>query len=182
MSNALMAQTLGFVDEAIASEELITNNNSLMKIVRTMGTFSRQVSISSSIALTGGSIADVFTIVGGYIIVEGIIGRLTTACSANACTMAWGIDPTVGAADIPIGTAVEMNAATLGSFISAEGDGSALVIDANDTSPGSLCAVPFMAPAGGIDIDMQNSNLTTGVMDLVLIWRACSPAAYVTVA
>jgi len=152
-------------------------------MIRTMATFSRQVSLKTGLDLTGGSIADVFTIVGGYIIVEGIIGRLTAACSANACTLAITSDPTVGASDTPIGTAVEMNAATLGSAIYVTGASADAAIKAaeNATVP-LLCVTPFLLPPGGLDVDLSTSDLTTGTMDLMMIWRACSPEAYVTVA
>jgi hypothetical protein len=182
MSNQMTSRTLGFLEESIASEELITNNNSLMKIVKTMGTFSRQVSISSSLSLIGGSIADVMTITGGYIIIEAIFGVVVTVCSANACTLALGIDPTVGASDIPIGTAIEMNAAALGDTVWVEADASACVLMDQATNPALYPFYSFLCPAGGLDMDMSNSNLTTGAIDLIVVWRACSPEAYVTVA
>jgi hypothetical protein len=182
MSNALMGKTIGFIDEAIASEELITNNNSLMKMVRTMATFSQQVSISSSLSLIGGSIADVMTITGGYIIIDALFGVVVTVCSNNACTVAFGIDPTVGAADIPISSGVDVDSAAVGDTLWVDGDATASVLMDQATNPALFPAYSFLCPVGGLDMDLANSNLTTGAIDLILVWRACSPEAYVTVA
>ena len=183
MSNALMGQTIGFIDEAIASEELITNNNSLMKLVRTMGAFSRQVSISPALSLVNSTaLPDVMTVVGGYILVEGIFGVVVTACSANASTFALAHDPTVGAADIVLNSAIEMNAAALGDTIWIDGDATAATLADQATNPALAAPSPFLLPAGGLDITMSAADLTTGAIDLIMIWRACSPGAYVTVA
>lgn len=183
MSNQMMARTLGFLEESIASEELITNNNSLMKIIKTMGTFSRQVSMKSAFSLVNITASpDVMTVAGGYILVEAIFGVVVTACSANASTLALAIDPTVGAANIPIGTAIEMNAAALGDTVWVEGDASACILMDQATNPALVAPYPFVFPAGGLDLTMSTADLTTGAIDLIMIWRALSPAAYVTVA
>ena len=182
MSDGHIIRTIGLLEDSRISEAKMNNNNTMMSMVKTMAMSSRQVSISESVALDGGSIADVFTITGGYILIEAFMLFLTEVVSGNACTMAWGIDPTTGAADIPIGTALDINAYAVGDMIWAEGDGTALEKADNATNSARGCITPILGPPGGIDMDMANSDPTTGIADVIMIWTPLSADAYVTVA
>ena len=155
------------------------NNNSLMSMAKTIAQYTPRTCISEGVILTGGSIADVFTVTGGYITIHAFICHVTVVCSANACTMAWSADPTVGAANTPIMAAIEMNACVLGSMVYAVGDASAGVIAANDTTLGLWCVTPIVCPAGGIDMTLSNSNLTTGTINAIMIYSPVTADAYV---
>ena len=183
MSNKSMAQTLGFIDEAISADELITNNNSAMKLLRTLTTFMPRASVSSNLSLVASTaLPDVMTVAGGYILVDAIFGVVVAACSANASTMVIDFDPTVGAADIPIADAIEMNAAALGDTVWVEADATAAILMDQATNVALVPPFPFLLPAGGLDLTMSTADLTTGAIDLIMVWRAVTPGAYVTVA
>jgi hypothetical protein len=182
MSEHYWVRNFGDIDQSIVTEAAFPAKVTMVKVLKTMASFTRQVSIKSSLALDGGSVADVFTIAGGYIMIEGLIGFVTEAVSANACNMLWAFDPTIGASDTPICANVDINAMALGSCFYAEGDATAGVIVANGTDVGSMMTTPIIGPPGGIDMDLANSNPTTGIADVILVWRPLSAGAYVTVA
>ena len=180
MSNAAMVQNIGLLEDAvIADTAKMINNNSLMAMVKTMAQRQLRVSISSSLALDAGSQADVFTITGGYVMIYAMVMFTTEAVSANACNMAWGFDPTTGAADIPIGANVDINAMALGDAVYAEGDATALVIADQATNPALACITPILGPPGGIDVDLANSNPTSGIADFMVQYRPLTADAYI---
>jgi len=179
MSNQMTSRTLGFLEDAVIGDAKMINNNSLMKLTKTIAQYTPRTCVSTGIALTGGSIADVFTVTGGYVSILAFVCHVTTVCSANACTMAWSADPTVGAANTPIMAAIEMNACVLGSMVWTEGDASAGIITANDTTLGRWCLYPIICPAGGIDMTMQSSDLTTGAITAMMIYSPVTADAYV---
>lgn len=180
MGERIFSQTVGLVTDAvIADTTKMINNNSLMAMVKTMAQRQMRVSISSSLALDGGSVADVFTITGGYVMIYSMVMFLTEAVSNNACNMAWGIDATTGAADIPIGANVDIADSSIGSAIYAEGDATALIIADQATSPALACITPIMGPPGGIDVDLANSDPTTGIADFIVQYRPLTADAYI---
>ena len=179
MSNQMLARTLGFLEDSVLTDKAMLNNNSLMAILKTIAQNAPRTSVKTGLVLTGGSIADVFTVTGGYVSILAFVCHVTTVCSANACTMAWSADPTVGAANTPIMAAIEMNACVLGSMVWTEGDASAGIITANDTTLGRWCIYPVICPAGGIDMTMQSSDLTTGIITAMMIYSPVTADAYV---
>lgn len=180
MSNQAMIKAIGQPEDAvIADTTKMINNNSLMAMVKTMAQRQMRVSIKSSLALDGGSVADVFTITTGYVLIYAMVMFITEAVSNNACNMAWGIDATTGAADIPVGANVDIADTSIGSAIYAEGDATALVIADQATKPALACITPIFAPPGGIDVDLANSNPTTGIADFVIQYRPLTADAYI---
>ncbi len=134
-----------------------------------------------AVALTGGSVVDVFTITGGPILIENIWVQITTAVSANACAINFQSDPTVGASntDISEGTAgADLNALALGDVVHLNGDsqdvmkiaavGTDLPVKENQNG-GIFC------PVGGIDMILANSDPTTGI---ATIWMSYLPLDY----
>ena len=173
-----IVRTLGFLEDSVIGDAKMINNNSLMALVKTIAQYNRRTSIKTGLALTGGSVADVFTIT-GYIEILAFVCHVTTVCSANACTMAQSVDTTVGAANTPLMAAIEMNACVLGSIVYTEGDASAGEIAANDTTLGLGCITPVICPAGGVDMTLQNSNLTTGIVTAIMSYSPLTADGFV---
>ena len=181
MSNQMLARTLGFLEDAVIGDAKMINNNSSMALVKTIAQYTPRTSIKTALALTGGSVADVFTVT-GYIEIQAFVVHVTTVCSANACTMAWSADPTVGAANTPIMAAIEMNACVLGSMVHAVAAAGAGVIVANDTTLGIFLPNSIVCPAGGIDMTLSTSDLTTGIATVIVVYRPLTADGFVAAA
>ena len=172
MSSKHLIQVMGRTEDSVLGDGVTYVNTSatLMQLVKTLMQRNMRTVISSSVALDGGSIADVFT-VSGYCMIYGMFMFTTEAVSNNACNMNWSFDPTTGASNIPIGANVDIDSMALGDCVYAEGDATALVIADQATNPALACAVPIFAPPGGIDLTLANSNPTTGIADWVIQYR-----------
>ena len=181
MSSKHLIQVLGRTEDSVIADttDWVNTSNTLMAMLKTQMQRQMRVSISSSVALDGGSVADVFTVTGGYCMIYSMVMFLTEAVSANACTMAWSFDPTTGASDIPIGSALSFNGYAIGDMVWAEGDATALVKADQATNSARACTVPILAPVGGIDMDMQNSDPTTGIADWIIQYRPLTADAYI---
>lgn len=177
--NKLFVQTVGRLEDSVIGDAKMINNNTLMAMVKTMSQFQMRTSISSSLALDGGSVADVFTITGGYVMIYAMVMFLTEAVSNNACNMAWGFDPTTGASDIPIGSNLDIADFAIGDMIYAEGDATALAQADQATNSAFACTTPILGPLGGIDVDLANSDPTTGIADFIVQYRPLTPDAYI---
>ena len=136
---------------------------------------------TATLPLTGGSVADVFTISGGPIEVLGLFMHITTAVSADACTFQWQLDPTVGASNTDLCGTADIVSAALGDVFYILGtSASALQKAANGTSVALSCTARAFLPPGGIDAVLQNSDPGTGIATVYLIYRRMTLLSVVT--
>ena len=124
--------------------------------------------VVTDVNVADGSVEDVLTIAGGPILVTSLSFVLTEAASNNSVTMAFESDPTTGAGDLNIASAVDIDNTAVGGWVYAEGDGSAAVISAIGGNVAQGCTVPCVVPIGGLDIIMGSANLTTGIGNLYI--------------
>jgi hypothetical protein len=139
-----------------------------------------QVAVAT-LSLTGGTVADVFTIAGSPIEVLGLFTHVTTAVSANACTFKWQLDPTSGASSTDLCTAVDIQGLAIGDVYYILGtSASALQIAANGTAVALSCTARAFLLPGGIDAVLQNSDPTSGFATVYLIYRRMTLTGTVT--
>ena len=137
--------------------------------------------LKSSLALDGGSVADVFAVANGPIELLGLISHLTEAVSANACNFKWESDPTVGAGNADICGNVDINAAAIGDQLFITGTSAdAMVKAANGTAVGRMCDNSAVVFPGGIDATLANADPTSGIADVYLTYRPLTSTSTVT--
>ena len=127
--------------------------------------------------LTGGSVANIFTITGGPIEVISLVGEITAAVSAHACAMKLIMDPTAGA-DTDMCVTVDINAFVINSWISLDGTiGNAAVqaIPGTALPLGIGMDIPLILPPGTIDMNLANSTPTTGAITWYLRYKPLAP-------
>lgn len=116
--------------------------------------------------VTGGSVANIFTITGGPIEVVALAGEITTAVSANACNLKMIMDPTAGA-DTDMCAVLDINGFVVNSWIHLDGT---IANAAVQGVPGTALPlgvgmdVPLILPPGTIDMNLANSDPTTGAI------------------
>jgi hypothetical protein len=139
-----------------------------------------QVAVTT-LALDGGTVADVFTIAGGPVECLGLFCHITEAVSAHACTFQWLLDPTIGALSTPLCATADINALALGDVTYILGtSASAMQIAANGTAVALSCTARSFLPAGGIDAVLGNSNPTSGIATVYFIYRRMTLTSVVT--
>jgi len=128
---------------------------------------------TASLVLTGGSVADVFTVSGGPVELLGLFTHITTAVSNNACTFKWQSDPTSGASNTDLSADVASIAqAAIGDVFYITGaSASAQVKAANAAAVALSCATPAFLLPGGVDAVLGNSDPTTGAATVYLWYR-----------
>ena len=123
--------------------------------------------------VTGGSVANIFTITGGPIEVISLIGEVTTAVSAHACAMKLIMDPTAGA-DTDMCATIDINGFVINSWISLDGTIASAAVQA---IPGTALPlgigmdIPLILPPGTIDMNLANNNPTTGAITWYLRYK-----------
>ncbi len=162
------------------------NAVSMAEVLREIYDLSEKSTVNTAVALTGGTVADVFTVAGGPILVLGLWVQITTAVSANACAINFQSDPTAGASntDLCEGTGgADLTGLAIGSIVALNGDSQDIM---------RLCAVgtdlPVMenqnggvfVPIGGIDMILANSDPTTGIADITIMYKPCARGVTVT--
>ena len=137
---------------------------------------------TASLALTGGSVADVFTVSGGPVQLLGLFTHVTTAVSNNACTMKWQSDPTSGASstDLSDNLASIAQAAIGDVFYITGASADAQVKAANGTAVALSCTAPVFLLPGGVDAVLGNSDPTTGAATVYLVYRPLVDGAVVS--
>ena len=139
-----------------------------------------QVAVTT-LALDGGSVADVYTIAGGPIEVLGLWMHITEAVSAHACAFKWQLDPTVGASNTDLCATADIISAALGDVFYILGtSATAMQKAANGTAIALSCTARAFLPPGGIDAVLANSNPTTGIAEVYLAYRRMTLTAVVT--
>ena len=130
---------------------------------------------------TGGTVANIFTISGGPVQIESLIGEFTTAVSANACDMKLIMDPTAGA-DTDMCAVVDIVSAAINSWVYLDGTiASPAVIAVPGTALplGIGTDIPFILPPGTVDMSLANSNPTTGAITWYMRYKPLKPGAKV---
>ena len=141
------------------------------------------VAVTSAKVVTGGTVANIFTITGGPILVTALVGEITTAVSANACNMKLVMDPTNGA-DTDMCAVLDLNALTQYSWIYLDGTIANAAVNA---VPGTALPlgigmdIPLVLPPGTIDMNLANSDPTTGAITWYMRYKPLKTGVVVTV-
>lgn len=141
---------------------------------------------TTAVALTGGDVADVFTVTGGPVLVHMLTVEITTVVTANASLIHFESDPTNGASNTQIaeGTAApDIASAAVGDFFSINGDSQDVMKKAANGTD-----LPMMenqnggivVPAGGIDLKLSTSDPTTGIASIYIVYTPLAAGAFVS--
>ena len=137
---------------------------------------------TAGISVIGGTVSDIFTIINGLVAVFSLLGEVVTAVSANACNMKLVADPLRGI-DTDMCTVVDIQSAAIGDIFYIDGTvGNAMV----KAVPGTALPlaigmdIPLCLPVGTIDLNLANSNPTTGVITWYIRYAALQVGAYIT--
>ncbi len=125
---------------------------------------------------TGGTVANIFTITGGPILVTAFVGEVTTAISDNASTLTLTMDPTAGA-DTGMNVALDLADFAINTWISIDGTiGNAAVehIPGTTLPLGIGMDIPLVLPPGTVDMVMSNNNTTTGAITWYMRYKPLS--------
>lgn len=135
---------------------------------------------ASSQVLTGGSIADIFTITGGPILIEALIGEFDEAVSADPCDLKLVMDPSVGV-DTDMCLVIDINGLAQYSYLYLDGViGNAIVNAVPGTALPLGFATPLIVPRGTIDMNLANSDPTTGAITWYMRYRPLASGVVVT--
>jgi hypothetical protein len=145
-----------------------------------------QVATASSIPVTGGSVANIFTISGGPIQLVSLVGFITATVSNNACNTKLVMDPTTGA-DTDLCAVLDIAQDVIGGFWFITGLAADAMVNAvpGTALPSGMAALngtavhPKILPVGTIDLNLANSNPTTGSADWHLRYKPLTPDARV---
>lgn len=110
-------------------------------------------------AIAGASTKDMFTIASGRIVLLALVAEVTTNIEAQANNLTVQVNPTVGAAGA-LGTAIETNAAQIGTTFSITGNPADAITKNTGVAIG--CVQPCIIPAGVITLTTAADN--TGAM------------------
>jgi hypothetical protein len=117
-----------------------------------------------------------FTITGGRILVMGIVGEVTTVCSATATNLKLTATPTTGTA-VDVATNVAIANKEVGTLFGVSAYGSALVAS---NAGSTAISVPFVVPIGTLGLTTSATN--TGAAKWSLLWVPLDDAASVAAA
>lgn len=162
------------------------NAVSSAEVLREIYDISEKSTINTAVALTGGSIVDVFTVAGGPILVLGLWVQITTAVSADACVISFQSDPTAGASNTDMAEATagaDLNAAAIGTIFALNGDSQdimRLCVVGTDLPVKENQNGGMFVPIGGIDMILANSDPSTGIADITIMYKPCGRGVTVT--
>ena len=136
---------------------------------------------SKSLALDGGSVADVFTVSNGPVMLLGLFTHVTTAVSNHACNFKWQSDPTSGAASTDLCDNVDIDSAAIGDVLYITGASAAAQVKAANAGTVALCCTTptFLLP-GGVDAVLANNNPTSGAATVYLVYQPLVAGASVS--
>jgi len=123
----------------------------------------------------------IFTVSGGRVLVQALIGEVTTVIQTQACNLKVTINPTTGTSG-DVAADLNISADEVGALYLVAGDGSALD---GGTAGGAFVAAgssvtPFVVPIGTLDITTSATN--TGSIKWDLWYTPLDEAAYVEAA
>ena len=187
MSDRNFARTVGFLEDSVLTDAAMINNNTIMAMLKTIAQHAQRSCISTGVVLTGGDVVDVFTVTGGYVLLQGMTVVITTAVSNNAALIGFVHDPpaTYGASTTDIATetgSADLASAAIGDMFAADLDATAVVKYAHGTAlapHGKVHPGGLVLPPGGIDITISTSNPTTGAGDAILLYTPLTANAYI---
>lgn len=162
------------------------NAVSMAEVLREIYDQGERAISNTAVALTGGTVVDVFTIAGGPIMILGLWVEITTVVSGDACVINFLSDPTVGASttDISEGTAgADLNALAVGSVVYLNGDSQDVMVNAvhgTNLPHMALNNMGIYCPVGGIDMVLANSDPSTGIATLWLRYKPLGRGVIVT--
>lgn len=164
---------------------LPANGISMAEVLRELYDQMEKGISSTGVSLTGGDVADVFTVAGGHILITALVVEITTAVSANAALISFESDPTVGASntDLTEGTAApDITGAAVGDHFYAVGGSAVVMVKvANGTDlPEGMDNNPTVCPAGGIDLKLSTSDPTTGAATIHMRYHPLGRGVAVT--
>ena len=137
---------------------------------------------TGSVAMTGGNVADIFTIAGGPVLVEALFAEVTAAISDDASNCKLTMDPTNGA-DTDLCTVLDVADTAQYSFLTVDGTiGSAMVNAVPGTAVplGVGMDIPMILPIGTIDLGLSTSAPSTGTTVWYMRYRPLKAGASVT--
>jgi hypothetical protein len=103
---------------------------------------------------------NIFTIAGGRVMVTALIGQFTAAASGTASNLKVTSTPSVGTA-VDVAANLAIANFELGAILIVEGDGTAIIGTATGSGfAPALNALPFVLPAGVLNIETSGSNTT----------------------
>ena len=189
MGERIFAQTVGNTEASVLGGVTLNNRHTLMALLKTLAAHMPRSAVSSSLALTGGDLEDVFTVTGGYILLQGMCVVVTAAVSNNAALIGFVHDPPAayGASTTDIATetgSADLAQAAIGDMFSAELDATAVVKYAHGTALGVFGATNpggLVLPPGGIDITISTSNPSSGTGDAIVLYTPLTANDYVVV-
>lgn len=129
---------------------------------------------------TGGSIADIFTITGGPILVTALCGEFQADVS-HACNMQLILDPVDGD-NVDMCAVVDINPGDQYEWVYLTGtvaDAAVIAAKGSALPLGIGMDIPFILQPGGVDMDLSNNTPTTG--SIVWYMRYKPLAAGITV-
>ena len=131
--------------------------------------------------VTGGTVANIFTITGGPIQVMSLTGEFTTAVtSGGASTLKLTMDPTAGA-DTDMCTAVDLQSVIVNTWAYITGAiGGAIVYAEPGTALPLGCSTRLELPPGTIDMTMSNNTPTVGAITWYLRYKPLASGVTVT--
>jgi hypothetical protein len=151
--------------------------NDSQKNAAKLFTLGIQVSKAAAV-LPATTTQDIFTVVGGRVFVTCLVGEVTTVCSGTATNLKMTSTPSVGSA-VDIAANLAIASFEAGAILVVEGDGTAIIGTATGAGfAPALNALPFILPAGTINIETSATN--TGAMKWDLFYFPLDDGAYVT--
>jgi hypothetical protein len=117
-------------------------------------------------ALPASTTGTLFTITGGRVAILGIIGEVTTALQAQACTLKLVSTPTTGTA-VDICATLDVNGKEIGALFGITGTFATALVGAN-AGAGVMCTQPVVAPIGTIKASTGATN--TGSVKWTCYW------------
>ncbi len=123
--------------------------------------------------LTGGTISNIFTIINAPILLVALIMEIKVAVSANNCNAKLVANPTVGI-DTDMCSVVDIISAAIGDFFHIDGTiANAMIKDIPGFALplGIGMDIPLIIPVGAIDLNLANSDPSTGAVDIYLRYK-----------
>jgi len=180
--NGTMTSGVSWIAETIAKKE---SSMSMENNIYTGGGMDEKCAVKSLVGIAHG-LQNLFVISGLIQVVE-LVGIVKTAIQSASCLINYSMDPTSPAGDTAFGkdvTAVEMNAAAIGTIITWAGVVAAnLVITANGVALG-MPAPRLLLPTGSLELAAVNAGGTakTGDIDFYIRYKPMIAGATVVAA
>ena len=165
-----------------AAAGAVSATESLMAYAKQLVGASIGLAKTGTVLLTAGSVPNIFTIAGGPILVEALFAEITVVVSTNACATKLVMDPTAGA-DTDMCTTIDISDFIVNSFLTIDGTiGNAMInsVPATALPLGIGMDIPLILPVGTVDLNLANSNPSTGSSVWYMRYRPLAVGVTVT--